>query len=127
MTPGTLLALANLTVPRKPDRGPEIHPDPLACAATAAQALGLSRVDAAQVGVLRELHQTIVELVDGLLDGRSVAASAARLVELANPSTATVRIDVGGNQILRPRLEWSDPRWWPRWLAGSRWSSPRST
>jgi predicted RNA-binding Zn ribbon-like protein len=109
MTPDTLLALANLTVPRKPDRGATVYPDPLAGAATAAQALGLSHVDAAPVGVLRELHQTIVDLVDGLLDGRSVAAPAARLVELAEPSTATVRIDVGGNQILRPRLEWSDP------------------
>jgi predicted RNA-binding Zn ribbon-like protein len=109
MTPDTLLALANLTVPRKPSRAPAIHPDPLAGAATAAQALGLSSVSAAQVEGLRELHQTIVGLVDGLLDGCSVAAPAARLVELANPSTATVRIDVGGNQLLRPRLEWSDP------------------
>lgn len=109
MTPDTLLALANLTVPRKPARGPTTHPDPLAGAATAAQALGLPRVDAAQLGELRDLHQTIVELVDGLLDGRSVPAPAARLVELAKPSTATVRIDVGADHSLRPRLEWSDP------------------
>lgn len=109
MTPDTLLSLANLTVSRKPGRGPTIHPDPLAGPATAAYALGLSRVDAAQLSVLRELHRTIVQLVDGLLDGRSVAAPAARLVELAQPSTATVRIDVGEHHRLRPRLEWSDP------------------
>jgi predicted RNA-binding Zn ribbon-like protein len=109
MTPDALLALANLTTPRKPGRGPAIHPDPLAGAATAAQALGLPCVDAAQVGALRDLHQIIAQLVDGLLDGRSVAAPAARLVELAKPSTATVRIDVGENHSLRPRLEWSDP------------------
>ncbi len=30
MTPHTLLTLVNLTVPRKPDRGPMIYPDPLA-------------------------------------------------------------------------------------------------
>jgi predicted RNA-binding Zn ribbon-like protein len=66
-------------------------------------------VEAAQLGELRDLHQTLVDLVDGLLDGRSVAAPAARLVELAKPSTATVRIDVGDNHTLRPRLEWSDP------------------
>jgi predicted RNA-binding Zn ribbon-like protein len=109
MTPDTLLALTNLTTQRRPDRGPTIHPDPLASAATAAQALGLSPVEAVQVGALRDLHQTVAQLVDGLLDGRSVDAPAARLAELAKPSTATVRIDVGENHTLRPRLEWSDP------------------
>jgi predicted RNA-binding Zn ribbon-like protein len=109
MTPDRLLALANLTVPRKPDRGPTIHPDPFAGAATAARALGLSRLDAAQIGALRELHQTIVQLVDALLGTRAVAPPAARLARLAKPSTATVRIDVGENHTVRPRLEWSDP------------------
>ncbi|HEX3832796.1 MAG TPA: CGNR zinc finger domain-containing protein [Solirubrobacteraceae bacterium] len=109
MTPDTLLALANLSAPRKPGRGPALHPDPLASAPTAAQALGLSRVDAAQVGALRDLHQTVAQLVDGLFDGRSVAAPAARLAELAKPSTATVRIDVAEDHTLRPWLEWSDP------------------
>jgi predicted RNA-binding Zn ribbon-like protein len=109
MTPDTLLGLANLTVPRKPDRSPTIHPDPLATPATAARALGLARVDASQLGALRELHRTIVQLVDGLLAARSVARPATRLARLAQPSTATVRIDVGENRTVRARLEWSDP------------------
>jgi predicted RNA-binding Zn ribbon-like protein len=90
MTPDTLLRLANLTVPRKPGRGPTIHPDPLA-------------------SPLRELHETIVELVDGLLSGRPVTRPAARLTTLAEPSVATVRLDVDESQGLRARLEWSEP------------------
>jgi predicted RNA-binding Zn ribbon-like protein len=109
VTPDTLVALANLTAPRKPGRGPAIHPDPLASAATAAQALGLSGVDASQVGALRDLHRTVAQLVEGLLDGPSVAAPAARLAELAKPSTGTVRIDVSEDHTLRPWIEWSDP------------------
>jgi predicted RNA-binding Zn ribbon-like protein len=109
MTPDTLLGLVNLTVPRKPDCRPTVHPDPLATPGTAAQALGLARVDASQLGALRELYQTIVQLVDGLLAGRSVARPAAGLVQLAQPSTATVQIDVGENGTVRARLEWSDP------------------
>ena len=94
VTPDTLLTLANLTVPRKPGRGPAIHPDPLAGPATAAQALGLQRLDTAQLGALRELHKTIVQLVDGLVSERPVARPAARLSSLAQPSIATVRLDV---------------------------------
>jgi predicted RNA-binding Zn ribbon-like protein len=109
VTPDTLLTLANLTVPRKPHRGPTIHPDPLASPATAAQALSLPRLDASQVTALRELHTTVVELVDGLLSGRRVARSAARLTKLARPSVATLRLDVGDDQLLRARLEWSEP------------------
>ena len=109
MTPDTLLLLANLTVPRKPDRGPTIHPDPLASPATAAHALALPRLDAAQLDALRELHKTIVQLVDGLLSGRSVAQPAARLTKLAQPSIATIRLDGGETRALRARLEWSDP------------------
>lgn len=109
MTPDTLVRLANLTVPRKPDRGPTIYPDPLASPATAAQALGLPRLDTSQLGTLRELHKTTVELVDGLLSGRSVTRPAARLTRLAQPSVATVRLDVGERQTLRARLEWSEP------------------
>jgi predicted RNA-binding Zn ribbon-like protein len=109
MTPGTLVRLANLTVPRKPDRGPTIYPDPLASPATAAQALGLPRLDTSQLGTVRELHKTTVELVDGLLSGRSVTRPAARLTRLAQPSVATVRLDVGERQTLRARLEWSEP------------------
>jgi predicted RNA-binding Zn ribbon-like protein len=109
MTPGTLLGLANLTVPRKPDPGPTIQPDPLAGPATAARALSLPRLDPSQLGALRELHKTVVQLVDGLLSGRSVARPAARLTRLAQPSIATVRLERGENRTLRSRLEWSEP------------------
>jgi len=109
MTPDTLLRLANLTVPRKPDRRPTLHPDPLAGPATAAQALGLRRVEAAQLTDLRELHETVVQLVDGLLGGRPVPRPAARLTTLAGPSSATVRLEVTENQNLRAQLDWSEP------------------
>jgi len=109
MTPEALLALANLTVARKPDRGPTIHPDPLAAPETAARALGLRRLDTPELTALRKLHETIVQLVDGLLNGRPVASPAARLSSLAGPSSATVRLDVSENQTLRAQLEWSEP------------------
>jgi predicted RNA-binding Zn ribbon-like protein len=109
MTPDTLLGLANLTVARKPDRGPTIHPDPLASPATAKQALSLPRLGTSQLGALRELHKTVVELVDGLLNGRSVARPAARLTKLAQPSIARVRLDVDEDRTLHARLEWSQP------------------
>lgn len=109
MTPDTLLALANLTVPRKPDRGPTIYPDPLASPATAAQAISLPRLDTSQLAALRELHKTVVQLVDGLLSGGSVGRPAAGLTTLAQPSIATVRLDGGEGQRLRSRLEWSEP------------------
>jgi len=109
MTPDTLLRLANLTVPRRPARSPTLHPDPLATPATAAHALGLAHVNASQLEELRELHQTVVQLVDSLLAERSASRPATRLATLAQPSTATVRIDVDENQTVRVRLEWSDP------------------
>jgi predicted RNA-binding Zn ribbon-like protein len=109
VTPDTLLRLANLTVPRKPGRGPRIHPDPLANRKTAAQALGLPRLDTAQLRTLRELHKTSVELVDALLGGRPLARPAARLTTLAEPSAATVHLHVGEGHSLRTRLEWSEP------------------
>ena len=109
MTPDTLLRLANLTVPRKPGRGPAIYPDPLAGAATAARALGLPRLGTSELGTLRELHRTIVELVDGLISGRPVSRPAARLTRFARPSVASVRLDVGESQTLDAGLEWSEP------------------
>ena len=109
MTPETLLTLANLTVPRKPDRGPTVHPGPLASPATAAHALSLPRLDASELAALRELHATVVRLVDGLLSGRRVARPAARLTELARPSIATVRLDAGEDRALRAGLVWSEP------------------
>jgi predicted RNA-binding Zn ribbon-like protein len=109
MTPDTLLVLANLTVPRKPDRGPTIHPDPLASRSTAIQALSLPQVDASELVGLRELHATVVQLVDGLLNGNPLARPAARLTELAQPSTAKVRLDEDENRILQACVEWSEP------------------
>ncbi len=100
MTPDTLLGLANLTVARKPDRGPTIHPDPLAA---------LPRLHHTQLGALRELHKTVVQLVDGLLSGRSGARPVARLTKLAQPSIARVRLDRGENRTLHARLQWSEP------------------
>jgi predicted RNA-binding Zn ribbon-like protein len=47
--------------------------------------------------------------VDGLLNGHQVSRRAARLTRLARPSVATVRLDVGDDQILRARLKWSEP------------------
>ena len=69
MTPDALLRLANLTVARKPSRGPAIHPDPLTDPATAARALGLSGLGPSELAALRELHETTVELVDAFLPG----------------------------------------------------------
>jgi predicted RNA-binding Zn ribbon-like protein len=77
--------------------------------ATAEQALTLPRLDSSELAALGELHETIVELVDGLLCGRPVARPAARLTCLAQASIATVRLDVGDDETLRPRLEWSEP------------------
>jgi predicted RNA-binding Zn ribbon-like protein len=72
-------------------------------------ALSLPRLSAPQLGALRELHRTVSRLVDGLLNGRSVARPAARLTELARPSSATVRLGVTENRILHAQLEWSEP------------------
>ena len=109
MTPHTLLRLANLTVPRRPGRGPRIYPDPLANPKTAAQALGLARLDSARLHTLRELHKTTVDLVDALLGGRPLARLAARLARLAEPSAATVRLNVGEGHSLHTELQWSEP------------------
>jgi predicted RNA-binding Zn ribbon-like protein len=109
MTPDTLLMLANLTVPRRPDRGPTVYRDPLASPATAAQALSLRRVETSQLGALLQLHRTVVDLVNGLLTEGSVRGPAARLTKLALPSTATARLEVDKNQTLHARLDWNDP------------------
>lgn len=109
MSAETLLLLANLTVARRPDRGPTIHPDPLADPALAARALSLARLDASQIGGLRELHKVVVAVVDGLLSGRSVALPVSRLTALARPSTARVRLDAAETGNFHARLEWSEP------------------
>lgn len=106
MTPDTLLALANLTVPRRPGRGPAIQPDPLAAEQEAAAVLGLPVVTQ-DLDALGELHAVVVALVDGLLCGRPVTEPAARLTELARPSVATARLDAAPT--LRLRLDWSEP------------------
>jgi predicted RNA-binding Zn ribbon-like protein len=109
VTPDTLLAFANLMVARKPDRGPTIHPDPLASPTSAAQALSFQRLASSELAALRELHATVVGLVDGLLNRRSVHRPAARLTELAQPSVASVRLGPGENGTLQAWLEWSEP------------------
>jgi predicted RNA-binding Zn ribbon-like protein len=109
MTPDTLLELANVSIARKPDRAPAIHPDPFASPATASQALSLRGLDVSQLGALRDLHATVLELVDGLLGGRSVARPAARLNGIARPSVARARLAEDGQRTLRARLEWSEP------------------
>jgi predicted RNA-binding Zn ribbon-like protein len=109
VTPDTLLRLANLTVPRKPGRGPRIHPDPLADREAAARALGIPRPDTAELRALRELHKTTVELVDALLGGRLLTRPAEGLAKLAEPSVATVRLDVGEDRSLHTRLDWGEP------------------
>ena len=108
MTPDTLLRLANLTVPQKPGRGPTVYPDPLASPVTAAQALGLLRLDSSELAVPRELQKTMVELVDGLVSGRPVSQPAARLTSLARPSVASVRLVAGDDPLLRAQLEWTE-------------------
>src|SRR5262249_27775260 len=75
----TLLPARNLTVRLKPGRGPTIHPDPLADRDTAARALGIARPTRADLDALRELHASVVELVDVLVNKRPVARAAARL------------------------------------------------
>jgi predicted RNA-binding Zn ribbon-like protein len=67
------------------------------------------RLDPFQLAALRELHKTVVQLVDGLLSASPVHRPAARLTKLAQPSIATVRLDAGDSQTLRARLEWSEP------------------
>jgi predicted RNA-binding Zn ribbon-like protein len=109
MTPDTVLALANLTLARKPDRRPTVYPDPLAVPATAARALSLPRLAASELPALRELHATVLALVDALVSGRAVARRAARLAELAHPSTARVRLEAGEEGSLLVGLQWSDP------------------
>jgi predicted RNA-binding Zn ribbon-like protein len=104
LTPDTLLRLANLTVPRKPGRGPRFHPDPLASPTDAADALAVPRVEPADLESLRELHAATVEVVDAVLGGRPLARPAARLTRLAAPSSATVHLD----DRLRTRLDWSE-------------------
>jgi predicted RNA-binding Zn ribbon-like protein len=108
MTPEVLVRLANLTVPRRPGRGPKIYPDPLARAGRAAEALGLTRVNVRELEGLRELHEVVVELVDRLLDGRSVQAQATRLTRLADGSRARARLEQDENGAIRQRLRWTD-------------------
>jgi predicted RNA-binding Zn ribbon-like protein len=108
-TPDELLRVANLTVPLKPVGSQSMHPDPFRSPGTLAQALGLERVDGADVDGLRALHAVVVELVDRLLAERPVARPAQRLTELAQGSSARTRLELGDGGTLRTRLEWSDP------------------
>jgi predicted RNA-binding Zn ribbon-like protein len=107
--PEVLLRLANLAVARRPGRGPAVKPESLVSAHSAAEALGVGPVSDSDLAGLRELHELVVELVAGLLDGRRVDRPVARLNMLAAPAQAQVRLVFSGNGKLRDQLEWSDP------------------
>jgi hypothetical protein len=83
VTAELLVRLANLTLPRKPGRGPRVHPDPLANVEEASEALGVSAVSVPDLAGLRALHELVVDLVDRLLEGRALDEQAARLTALA--------------------------------------------
>lgn len=108
-SPDALLRVANLTVPLKPVGRQRTRPDPFSSPAVLADALGLERVAAAQAESLQVLHAVVVDLVDRLLAGRSVARQAKRLTDLAQPSSARARLEPRDDGALRARLEWSDP------------------
>jgi predicted RNA-binding Zn ribbon-like protein len=95
-------------MPRKPVGSPRTHPDPFSSPGDLARALGFERVERAQLERLRALHAAVVELVDRLLAGRSVASQADRLTQLADASSARARLEADGGAP-RARLEWSDP------------------
>jgi predicted RNA-binding Zn ribbon-like protein len=107
--PDVLLRVANLSVPLKPVGAPRTRPDPFRSPASLAQALGLERVEGAQIEGLRVLHTVVVDLVDRLVAGRPVAAQTERLTSLAHASVAHVRLEPGRDRAMRPRLCWSDP------------------
>jgi predicted RNA-binding Zn ribbon-like protein len=107
--PELLVTLANLEVVRKPGRGPRSKPDPLATTASAAPALGVTRVSESDLVHLRALHEIVVELATALVDRRPPDRQAARLIELAAPSEARADLEVSDSGELRERLQWSDP------------------
>ena len=108
-SPDDLLRVANLTLPRKPVGSPRARPDPFSSPGALARALGLERVERAQMEHLRAVHAAVVELVDRLLAGQPVASQADRLTQLADASSARTRLEPGDGGTLRARLEWSDP------------------
>lgn len=107
--PDALIRVANLTVPLKPVGTARRRPDPFSRTTALARALGLSRVERAQLDDLRALHATIVDLVDRLLAGRPVARQAARLTKLAHATAAHARLEADETGLLRTRLTWTDP------------------
>jgi predicted RNA-binding Zn ribbon-like protein len=109
VTAELLVRLANLTLPRKPGRGPRVHPDPLANVEEASEALGVSAVPVPDLAGLRALHELVVDLVDRLLEGRALDEQAARLTALAQPSRAEARLEPGDAGELQARLRWHDP------------------
>ncbi len=107
MSPGALLRIANLTVARKPGRGPKVHPNPLATSEGAAVALEIPEVAESELAGLQDLHRLVVELVDRLLDGGGLESQAARLTALARPSRAEAQLEIVGRR-LGQRLSWTD-------------------
>src|SRR6185437_7707830 len=80
--PDTLLRVANLTVPLKPVGASRTHPDPFKGPAALARALGLARVERAQIESLRILHAVVVDLVDRVVAGQPVAGQTEQLTAL---------------------------------------------
>ncbi|HET6865298.1 MAG TPA: CGNR zinc finger domain-containing protein [Solirubrobacteraceae bacterium] len=107
--PDVLLRVANLTAPVKPVGALRTQPDPFSSPASLAQALGLERVQGAQIESLRAVHAVVVDLVDCLLAGRPVAEHAERLTRLAHATVATVRLESGRDRLVQSRLDWTDP------------------
>jgi hypothetical protein len=104
-----LVTIANLTVARRPGRGPRAHPSPLASTDSAAAALGVAEFSESDLAPLGELHRVVVDLVDGLLDGDEVGPPASRLAALARPSRARAGLEVTDGGELTQRLDWADP------------------
>jgi predicted RNA-binding Zn ribbon-like protein len=108
VSPELVVTLANLTVARRPGRGPTVHPDPLVTTDAAAGALGVARVAEPDLVALVELHRVVVDLVDRLLDDRDAEPPAARLTALARPSRARAELELTEDGDLIERLEWTD-------------------
>ncbi len=103
-----LVRLTNLTVERRPGRGPAFRPDPLASCEGTAAALDLPTVTEGELAGLRELHRVLVALVDRVLAGQPVGRAAGQLTDLASPSHARVQLEHDRAGGLRTRLLWED-------------------
>lgn len=108
-TPDVLLRVANLTVPLKPVGATLTRPDPFSGPDGLARALGLARVEGAEIESLRVLHAVVVDLVDRLVAGWPVAGQTEQLTALAHASVARVHLEPGRDRAMRAYVDWSDP------------------